>query len=131
MNESVCSPFIFKTQLHERKNMHNIYKTSKTYLLLIALGISHTLPAEVVLDGTLGPSGPLAGSNFAIEAELGQQMGNNLFHSFERFNLNTGEMATFSGPNSIQNIISRVTGGNRSEIDGTIRYHCAGYDETH
>jgi len=97
--------------------MHNIFKT---YLLLTALGLSHATPAEVVLDGTLGPSGPLPGDDFAIGADLGQKMGNNLFHSFERFNLNQNESATFSGPNHIQNIISRVTGGNLSTIDGTI-----------
>jgi len=31
------------------------------------------------------------------------------------------ESATFSGPNNVQNVISRVTGGNPSNIDGLIR----------
>ncbi|MEK8016002.1 MAG: filamentous hemagglutinin N-terminal domain-containing protein, partial [Candidatus Parabeggiatoa sp.] len=54
-------------------------------------------------------------------ADLGRQHGGNLFHSFQYFNLNSSESATFSGPNSVSNVISRVTGGNPSNIDGLIR----------
>ncbi len=80
-----------------------------------------TVYAEVVLDGTLGFKGALKGPDYKIGAELGQQHGGNLFQSFRDFNLNTGESATFSGPNSVQNIFSRVTGGNPSRINGLIR----------
>jgi len=80
-----------------------------------------SLHAEVTLDGTLGPSTALPGPDYAIGAELGQQRGNNLFHSFEQFNLTVDESATFSGADTIGNIISRVTGGMPSNIDGTIR----------
>ncbi|NJO14356.1 MAG: filamentous hemagglutinin N-terminal domain-containing protein [Thioploca sp.] len=54
-------------------------------------------------------------------AELGQQRGNNLFHSFKDFNLIAGESATFSGPASINNIISRVTGGQTAHLNGLLR----------
>src|SRR6185436_12061026 len=37
-----------------------------------------------------------------------------------------GDVATFSGPANIQNILSRVTGGSSSSIDGTIRSDIAG-----
>jgi filamentous hemagglutinin family protein len=77
--------------------------------------------AQVVLDGTLGSRGALKGPDYQIGAKLGQQRGGNLFHSFSDFNINTGESATFSGPNSVQNIISRVTGGNPSRINGILR----------
>jgi len=77
--------------------------------------------AEVTLDGSLGRNGALPGPNYLIGADLGQQRGGNLFHSFQDFNLNRFESATFSGPNSLNNIISRVTGGNPSNIDGLIR----------
>ena len=66
------------------------------------------------------------GPEFDIGADLGRQAGRNLFHSFERFSLATGERATFSGPDQIRNVISRVTGGERSDIDGTIRSTIAG-----
>jgi filamentous hemagglutinin family protein len=77
--------------------------------------------AEIITDGTLGLQGALKGPNYAIDAELGQQRGNNLFHSFSQFNLDQYESATFSGPDNIAHIISRVTGGQSSNINGLIR----------
>ena len=77
--------------------------------------------AQIVLDGTLGPTGALPGPDYAITADLGQQHGGNLFHSFGQFSIRQGESATFSGPPSVSNIISRVTGGQVSTIDGMLR----------
>jgi filamentous hemagglutinin family protein len=78
-------------------------------------------PAEVVLDGSWGRHDTLNGPQFDIRAELGKQVGTNLFHSFESFNLDSGEIATFSGPKHLENVISRVTGGTSSMLNGTIR----------
>ncbi|WP_353571367.1 filamentous hemagglutinin N-terminal domain-containing protein [Candidatus Albibeggiatoa sp. nov. BB20] len=66
---------------------------------------------------------PLSTSNglYNISQDLGQTVGNNLFHSFDRFNLNQDEIAQFSGSEQIQNIISRVIGGESSFINGTLR----------
>ena len=86
-------------------------------ILISSLGTN----AEVTLDGTLGSSGALPGPDYLIGADLGQQHGANLFHSFKDFNLQSFESATFSGSDSISNVISRVTGGNPSQIDGLIR----------
>ena len=94
------------------------------YLIIILILISVTTlstNAEVITDGTLGQKINLPGPNFQITPDLGQQHGGNLFHSFQDFNLNSLESATFSGANNIQNILSRVTGGNPSNIDGLIR----------
>jgi filamentous haemagglutinin family N-terminal domain len=77
--------------------------------------------AEVITDGSLGAKVELPGKDFQITPELGQQVGNNLFHSFQQFNLSESESATFSGADSVQNIIARVTGGSPSMIDGTLR----------
>ncbi len=81
--------------------------------------------AQITLDGSLGPQGPLTGPNFTIPAETGQLRGSNLFHSFDQFNIQTGESATFTGPASVSNIISRVTGGQQSIIDGLLRSEIA------
>ena len=86
------------------------------YVLLVI-----TAHAEVITDGSLGQNVNLSGPNFKITSDLGQQHGGNLFHSFQDFNINLGESATFSGPNSVQNVISRVTGGNPSYINGLFR----------
>ena len=82
--------------------------------------------AQVVLDGKFGTSGAVAGPNFNITAGMGAVRGNNLFHSFTQFDLKTGDVAAFSGPANIKNIMSRVTGGSPSSINGTIRSDIAG-----
>jgi filamentous hemagglutinin family protein len=74
----------------------------------------------VVLDGKFGTSGALTGPNYTITANLGATHGNNLFHSFTQFDLAAGDVATFTGPANIQNILCRVTGNGASSINGTI-----------
>jgi filamentous hemagglutinin family protein len=82
--------------------------------------------AQITLDGSVGPQGPLHGPHYRIGAELGQLRGSNLFHSFGQFNVPTGGSVTFAGPNTIANILSRVTGGQPSAIDGMLRSEIAG-----
>lgn len=93
----------------------------KITLSIILILSPPLLYAEITLDGTLGRTGLLTGPNYAVTANLGHQVGSHLFHSFGQFNINTGESATFSGPPTVQTIISRVTGGNPSLINGTLR----------
>jgi filamentous hemagglutinin family protein len=97
-------------------------------ILVFGLFCSATGHAQISTDGTVGPRVELGGPEIGIGAELGRQAGRNLFHSFERFSLATGERATFSGPDQIRNVISRVTGGERSDIDGTLRSTIPGAD---
>jgi filamentous hemagglutinin family protein len=92
------------------------------------LAWSPAAKAEVVLDGTLGRAGALAGPEFQIRAEHGRRAGRNLFHSFRSFNLAHGERATFSGPGAIRHVIGRVTGGGASSIDGTLASSIPGAD---
>jgi filamentous hemagglutinin family protein len=77
--------------------------------------------AQIVTDGSLGPRVSLRGGEIEIGAALGSRRGANLFHSFERFGIAPGQTATFTGPGDIKNVISRVTGGAASTIDGTLR----------
>ncbi len=93
------------------------------FLLCLLCTVSQ---AQISLDGSLGPPGALAGPAYVIPPEVGQIRGNNLFHSFRQFNLNTGESATFTGPASVSNIVFRVTGGDASSIDGRLRSEIAG-----
>src|SRR5215471_4151025 len=83
--------------------------------------MSTTSHAQITLDGSLGPKGPLTGPAYSIDAKVGQLHGNNLFHSFGQFNVHTGESATFTGPSTVENVIGRVTGGQQSLIDGPLR----------
>jgi filamentous hemagglutinin family protein len=82
--------------------------------------------AQITLDGSLGPKGPLAGPRYTIPAEVGQIRGGNLFHSFGEFNVRPGERATFTGPGTLDNILGRVTGGSASSIDGLLRARIPG-----
>ena len=91
---------------------------SNVMLLVALLGSSQ---GQITLDGSLGSRGALRGPHYTISDSVGQLRGANLFHSFGHFNLAQGESATFTGPNTIANILSRVTGGSPSSIDGTIR----------
>src|SRR5262245_42366582 len=87
---------------------------------LIAIGFDRFAHAQITLDGSLGSSGALAGPNFIIPATVGQTRNGNLFHSFGLFNIQQGESATFTGPNTINNIVGRVTGGQHSLINGRL-----------
>jgi len=81
---------------------------------------SAAVQAEVTFDGSLGgPTGSMSGPTYEITSDWGTLSGDNLFHSFGQFNILTDQMATFSGPSNVTNIIGRVTGG-ASSIDGTI-----------
>ncbi|BAY99579.1 filamentous hemagglutinin-like protein [Tolypothrix tenuis PCC 7101] len=73
--------------------------------------------AQVTPDHTLGTV--VNGTNNYNITE-GTRVGNNLFHSFSQFSLPTGASASFDNATDIQNIFSRVTGGNLSNIDGAI-----------
>ncbi len=95
---------------------------SRFLILLIIIFSNYSVYAEIILDGSLGINrATLSGPDYNIGAELGRQSGSNLFHSFNTFNINSNESVIFSSPNSVNNIISRITGGNPSNIDGLIR----------
>jgi filamentous hemagglutinin family protein len=84
-------------------------------------------PTGVKLDGTLGGSAvALTGPVYNITQSLGKLSGGNLFFSFQYFSIATGNTALFTTTSSgIGNVISRVTGGYASSIDGTISLQAA------
>src|SRR5690349_18971583 len=88
--------------------------------LLAALLVAGPVPAQIVTDGSLGPRVSLRGGEIEIGADLGARRGANLFHSFEKFGIATGQSATFTGPGDIRNVVSRVTGGEVSNVDGKL-----------
>ncbi|MGL5081423.1 MAG: filamentous hemagglutinin N-terminal domain-containing protein [Microcoleaceae cyanobacterium] len=77
--------------------------------------------AQIVPDRTLPSNTIITPNGTLIKIEGGTQTGSNLFHSFQEFSVNTGTTAFFNNVPEIQNIISRVTGSNLSNIDGLIQ----------
>lgn len=78
--------------------------------------------ADVVRDGSVGPDAgsQASGPNYVIDESMGQLLGTNLFHSFLEFSLNSSQSVTFNAVSPVDNVISRVTGGLPSRIDGAI-----------
>lgn len=99
-------------------------------LLLVAAAVAQATGAwaQIRTDASLGrPAASLTGPNFLIPEALGKLAGRNLFHSFQTFNIGGGESATFttSTPN-LANVVSRVTGGTPSQINGALSLQAAG-----
>jgi filamentous hemagglutinin family protein len=76
--------------------------------------------AQVSPDGTLSTTVTNPDNlNFTIND--GNRVGGNLFHSFREFSVPNGGSAVFQNALDVQNIISRVTGGSLSQINGLIQ----------
>jgi len=98
------------------------------YLLLLS-GYLCLFPsgaiAQIIPDNTLGAESSRTVSETinnlpSDRIEGGTTRGSSLFHSFGEFNIGEGRGAYFENPSGITNIFSRVTGGNRSNILGTL-----------
>ncbi len=95
-------------------------------LLGIILGSAYAFSAssataQITPDRTLPTNSNVTINGSIFNITGGTQAGRNLFHSFQQFSIPTGGTASFNNGLDIQNIISRVTGGEVSNIDGLIK----------
>ncbi len=95
------------------------------YVLASSLGIGQVAIAQVTPDTTLGAESSQVNSAIVRGApadliEGGAQRGENLFHSFEDFNIGELQRVYFANPADINTILSRVTGTQSSEILGIL-----------
>ena len=87
--------------------------------LASAISIGDRVIAQVVPDNTVGTTVNLNGT--AFEINNGIRSVNNLFHSFSQFSVPTNGSAIFNNVTDVQNIFSRVTGSQLSNIDGILK----------
>ncbi|MEG3896313.1 MULTISPECIES: S-layer family protein [unclassified Microcoleus] len=100
-------------------------RISSTLLFAFLLLFPTATLAQIVPDRTLGTENSRTVSDTinnlpSDRIEGGATRGPNLFHSFREFNVGEGRGAYFAIPNGIANIFTRITGGNPSNILGTL-----------
>ncbi|BAY84315.1 filamentous hemagglutinin family outer membrane protein [Calothrix parasitica NIES-267] len=109
------------------KILLSLNKLKSTFLYLsllwnIITAISIPASAQITPDTTLDNSPSKVNSqnlnNLLIEGGVKNQ--SNLFHSFQEFNINKGQQVFFANPQGINNIITRITGNNPSNINGVL-----------
>jgi filamentous hemagglutinin family protein len=93
--------------------------------LAIACG-ENPVYAQITPDNTLGSESSVVTPDVEIKGETGDRIdggavrGANLFHSFGQFNVGDAQRVYFANPAGIDNILSRVTGNDVSNILGTL-----------
>ena len=97
------------------------YFLPNTVFLVVFLFAPLPYYSQIITDGSLGPGQSIGGPDFEISETLGQRSGANLFHSFQDFNIHSGQSANFTGALDITNIIGRITGDNSSSINGKLQ----------
>ncbi|NEP50639.1 MAG: S-layer family protein [Moorea sp. SIO3C2] len=97
-----------------------------TSVLLYSLVAATTALGQITPDNTLGNESSVVTPNVNVNGALadliegGAIRDSNLFHSFSDFNVAEFAGAYFANPAGVANILSRVTGGNVSNILGTL-----------
>jgi filamentous hemagglutinin family protein len=95
------------------------------WFFLCFLATTSLSQAQIIPDNTLGKESSVVrqdniGGTPSDVIEGGAIRGSNLFHSFSKFNVEDGRGAYFENPTKIDNILSRVTGSDPSNILGKL-----------
>jgi filamentous hemagglutinin family protein len=111
--------------------MSNLYlKTAVKSLggLLLTLPVVASIETKPLVAQSITPANDNTGTivtpneqGFDIDGGSLSNDGKNLFHSFAEFGLDANQIANFLANPNIQNILSRINGGNPSIINGLIQ----------
>jgi filamentous hemagglutinin family protein len=128
-SRSLIEPKFMSSQLPPASPLRRLPITASRWTAAICglwtLSLGQPLLAQsLLIDGstpTLLNGGATCSGSCVITggAQDGNGSGSNLFHSFERFDIDTGATVTFDDP-GVNNIFSRVTGSTASQIDGRL-----------
>ncbi|MBD2137995.1 CHAT domain-containing protein [Anabaena sp. FACHB-1237] len=110
----------------------NVPRKSYRYLSIITaiIGIipvsifANISPTVAQITPAQDPTGTIVnphGDRLDIQGGTKSGDGVNLFHSFEKFNLNSDQVANFLSNPQIRNILGRIVGGDPSYINGLIQ----------
>jgi filamentous hemagglutinin family protein len=109
------------------QNWHDwVWHLGLTTLAVGGTLLDSTALAQITPDDTLGAEGSRVRPNATVQGEPadliegGAVRDANLFHSFQEFNVEEQQRVYFDNPAGIDNIFSRVTGDNPSNILGTL-----------
>jgi filamentous hemagglutinin family protein len=105
-------------------------KVFKSLLTIVAIfiGSSYCLDvqAQVTPDESLGEESSVVTPDVEVKGQTadridgGEIRDRNLFHSFSEFNVGESQSVYFANPDNIDQIFARVTGGDPSDILGTL-----------
>jgi filamentous hemagglutinin family protein len=119
-------PFLETGVLHliNAPTLKQIQNPGFWFASLASLTLS-AAPAQAQLIEDTAPSRALGTQIVPLTPTIdgirgGVRRGQNLFHSFQEFNIDTNRGVYFDAPAGVQNILSRVTGGNASQILGVL-----------
>jgi filamentous hemagglutinin family protein len=113
--------------MNEIKNKKSQFSLPFLLGFVSCFGLYSSALAEITPDSSLPINSTVSTQGSMKIIEDGTQKGTNLFHSFKDFSFSvltpniTGDTAYFNNDVGIQNIITRVTGGLPTNIDGIIK----------
>ncbi|NET43420.1 filamentous hemagglutinin N-terminal domain-containing protein [Okeania sp. SIO2B3] len=96
--------------------------TSGIWLIFSSLFCQNSGNAQIIPDQTLGKENSVINSIDRLKEQIegGAIRGSNLFHSFQEFNVGENRSVYFTNPAGIENILTRITGNNASNILGKL-----------
>ncbi|MEM8806022.1 MAG: CHAT domain-containing protein [Cyanobacteria bacterium P01_G01_bin.38] len=105
----------------------------RTYWLLSSLCLLELVVFQQQLKAQVTPTADATGTTVDINSNQfdisgGTRVGDNLFHRFDALNLSTDQIANFLSDPSVQLILSQISGGDTSYIDGLLQVSGSGAD---
>ena len=129
-NKIICGRFLLIAAYVRLSNSRLAMLSPHRLALLLSSAVlllaAPPAPAQITPDGTLGGEGSTVTPDALVQGDLAELIeggairGGNLFHSFLEFNVDAGQRVYFANPAGVESILSRVTGGDPSNIFGTL-----------